>query len=98
MSFTLSNDETNKGWRGWLLTDTPHSRLQARLGRAYLGWRSFARNPLAMAGLIIFVILVLMAIFASMNVERTERGDEMFAVMAERPAWQALDLDSLSLL
>jgi hypothetical protein len=41
---------------------------------------------------------VLMAIFASMNVERTERGDEMFAVMAERPAWQALNLDSLSLL
>ena len=41
---------------------------------------------------------VLMAIFASMNVERTERGDEMFAVMAERPAWQAIDLDSLSLL
>ncbi len=41
---------------------------------------------------------VLMAIFASMNVERTERGDEMFALMAERPAQQALDLDSLSLI
>jgi aminoglycoside phosphotransferase (APT) family kinase protein len=40
----------------------------------------------------------LMAIIASMNVERTERGDEMFAVMAERPARQALHLDSLSLL
>lgn len=40
----------------------------------------------------------LMAILASMNVERTERGDEMFAVMAERPAWQILALDSLSLL
>lgn len=39
-----------------------------------------------------------MAVFASMSVERTERGDEMFAVMAERPARQALDLDSLSLL
>lgn len=39
-----------------------------------------------------------MAVFASMNVERTERGDEMFAVMAERPARQALDLDSLDLL
>ena len=37
----------------------------------------------------------IMAIFASMNVERTERGDEMFAVMAERPAQQILDLDSL---
>lgn len=41
---------------------------------------------------------VLMAIIASTNVERTERGDEMFAVMAERPARQALQLDSLSLL
>jgi hypothetical protein len=40
----------------------------------------------------------IMAIIASLNVERTERGDEMFAVMAERPARQALDLSSLSLL
>lgn len=39
-----------------------------------------------------------MAIVAAMNVVRTERGDEMFAVMAERPARQALSLDSLSLL
>lgn len=39
-----------------------------------------------------------MAIIAAMNVVRTERGDEMFAVMAERPAQQALRLDSLSLL
>lgn len=41
---------------------------------------------------------VLMAIIASTNVERTERGDEMFAVMTERPARQALHLDSLALL
>jgi aminoglycoside phosphotransferase (APT) family kinase protein len=40
----------------------------------------------------------LMAIIASMSVGRTERGDEMFAVMAERPALQVLHLDSLSLL
>lgn len=39
-----------------------------------------------------------MAVFASMSVERTERGDEMFAVMAERPARQALALGSLGLL
>ena len=39
-----------------------------------------------------------MAVFASMNVERTPRGDEMFAVMAERPARQALALGSLDLL
>lgn len=41
---------------------------------------------------------VLMAIVASMSVGRTERGDEMFAVMAERPARQAIHLESLSLL
>ncbi|AJA07579.1 hypothetical protein SKP52_03250 [Sphingopyxis fribergensis] len=39
-----------------------------------------------------------MAVFASMSVERTARGDEMFAVMAERPAQQALALGSLELL
>jgi len=39
-----------------------------------------------------------MAVYASMLVEQTERGDEMFAMMAERPASMALELDSLSLL
>ena len=39
-----------------------------------------------------------MAVFASMSVERTERGDEMFAVMAERPARQALALSSIGLI
>lgn len=41
---------------------------------------------------------LVMAIIASMSVIRTARGDEMFAVMAERSVWQAIDLDSLSLL
>lgn len=40
----------------------------------------------------------LMAINASLHVEQTERGDRMFAAMAERPAQMAIDLDSLSLL
>lgn len=40
----------------------------------------------------------LMAITASLTVQQTERGDEMFALMAERPATMALDLDSLALL
>ncbi|MFZ4689722.1 MAG: phosphotransferase family protein [Polymorphobacter sp.] len=53
------------------------------------GWRDY--RLYALSG-------VLMAIFASMNVERTDRGDEMFAVMAERPARQALGLGSLGLL
>ena len=40
----------------------------------------------------------LMAVLSAMIVERTDRGDEMFAVMAERSAWQALHLDALSFL
>jgi len=38
-----------------------------------------------------------MAVIAAMLVERTDRGDEMFAVMAERSGYQALHLDSLAL-
>ncbi|MDY0873875.1 ABC transporter permease [Dongia rigui] len=51
--------------RSWLLSDTPDSRLQARAGRFYLGWLTFAKNPLAMLGLIILVVLVVMAVFAA---------------------------------
>ncbi len=51
-------------WRAWLLTQTPGSRLQARIGRAYLSWVAFSRNPLAMLGLVIILTLVFMAIFA----------------------------------
>ncbi|WP_108811378.1 phosphotransferase [Sphingorhabdus sp. Alg231-15] len=54
-----------------------------------LFWQDYRRH--AFSGFI-------MAINASIHVEQTERGDEMFAVMAERPAQMALDLDSLSLL
>jgi hypothetical protein len=39
-----------------------------------------------------------MAIVASILVEQTDRGDEMFLAMAERPADMALDLESESLL
>ena len=39
-----------------------------------------------------------MAINASLHVEQTDRGDRMFAAMAERPAQMAIDLDSLSLI
>ena len=40
----------------------------------------------------------LMGVLSAMLVERTERGDEMFAVMAERSGYQALHLDSLALI
>jgi len=52
------------GLRAWLLSSEPASRWQARLGRFYLGWRSFSRNPLAVLGLGIILLLILVALFA----------------------------------
>lgn len=50
--------------RDWLLSDRPQSRMQARLGRAYMTWRRFSANRLALVGLGILVLLILMAVFA----------------------------------
>ncbi len=52
-------------------------------------WNDYRRH--AFSGFI-------MAINASLHVEQTDRGDKMFAAMAERPAQMAIDLDSLGLL
>jgi peptide/nickel transport system permease protein len=51
-------------WTDYLLTDSPESRRQARLGQAYRKWLAFRRNPLAMFGLAIIVALLLVAAFA----------------------------------
>jgi peptide/nickel transport system permease protein len=48
----------------WLMSERPASRRQAALGRAYAGWRTFARNRLALLGLIIVLGLLLMALLA----------------------------------
>ncbi|MBF0129796.1 MAG: ABC transporter permease [Alphaproteobacteria bacterium] len=47
--------------RGWLTSESPASRRQARLGRLYAGWRALCRNPTAMAGLAIVLALVAVA-------------------------------------
>jgi peptide/nickel transport system permease protein len=46
------------------MADAPDSGWQAACGRAYRGWRSFARNPLGLIGLGIVVLLLLCAAFA----------------------------------
>ncbi|ESY18989.1 MULTISPECIES: nickel transporter permease [unclassified Mesorhizobium] len=50
--------------RDWLLSDRPASRMQARLGRAYVAWRRFSANRLAFLGLLIITALLLVAAFA----------------------------------
>jgi len=50
--------------RAYLLSDTPQSRRQAGLGRAYRGWLQFRRNRLAMAGLLAAGVLILASLAA----------------------------------
>ena len=52
------------GWHDWLMTTEPASRRQARLGQYYRQWLAFRRNPAAMIGLSIVVLLLLVAAFA----------------------------------
>jgi peptide/nickel transport system permease protein len=56
------------GWprrcQAWLLSADPQSRWQARIGRAYLAWRTFGENRLAVVGLGIIVLLVAVAALA----------------------------------
>ena len=40
--------------RDWLLSERPASRMQARLGRAYVAWRRFSANRLALVAIAAF--------------------------------------------
>jgi peptide/nickel transport system permease protein len=53
-----------QGLRAWLLSSSPGSRRQAKLGRFYIAWLAFRSNHLAMLGLGIVLALILLAIFA----------------------------------
>jgi len=50
--------------RDWLLDDSPSSRLQASLGRAYRVTAALLRNPLAVLGAFIILILIFAALLA----------------------------------
>lgn len=61
---TSKSDLQKTGLLQWLKSDTPHSRWQARCGRAWIGWIKFSENKLAMIGLGIVLALILISIFA----------------------------------
>ncbi|MCM2290753.1 ABC transporter permease [Allorhizobium sp. BGMRC 0089] len=52
--------------RDWLLSERPQSRRQARLGRAYVIWRQFSANRLAVFGLVIILALIVVAALANL--------------------------------
>jgi peptide/nickel transport system permease protein len=67
------------GWRAWLLSDTPGSATQARLGQAYASWSNFRRNPLAMLGLGIVLLLVLAAALAPLLAPQSPIAQDLAA-------------------
>lgn len=56
--------DTIQSRRDWLLSERPASRMQARLGRAYVAWRRFSANRLAFLGLLIIIALLVVAALA----------------------------------
>lgn len=80
MTELVENKLENPGLRGWLMSDVPQSRFQARMGRIYLGWVALRRNRLAMVGLSIVLLLCLLALFAPLLAP----GDPVAADLTKR--------------
>ncbi len=64
MAMPGTQNPADGGMRAWLLSDSPANAFQARMQRAYVGWLTFRANPIAMAGLIIIVLLLIVAALA----------------------------------
>jgi peptide/nickel transport system permease protein len=63
--------------RDWLLSDSPTSRAQARMGRLYSMALAFSRNPLAMLGAIIVLLLIIAALFAPLIATHSPTGQNL---------------------
>jgi peptide/nickel transport system permease protein len=61
----------------WLLDDSPTSRMQANMGRAWRVWTALLRNPLAVVGALIVLVLVVMAIFAPLIAPYSPVGQDL---------------------
>ncbi|MGI6854926.1 nickel transporter permease [Mesorhizobium sp. 1B3] len=76
-----------KGPAAWLTTDTPGSRFQARAVEIYLAWLGFVRNPLAVLGLVIILLLLMMAAFAPL-IATDDPNAQNLADRLREPGWQ----------
>lgn len=62
-----NNHHNLMGFEGvfsWLLSSSPKTVFQAKCQRVYLSWKSFSGNPTAMAGFLIILSLLLLALCA----------------------------------
>ena len=81
--------------RAWLLSEAPASRRQAAWGRRYRLWLQFRRNPLALAGLVIIVLLVLATLLAPVLATADPAAQDLAHRLARPSAAHWLGTDEL---
>ncbi len=81
--------------RDWLLTETPASRRQAAWGRRYRLWLQFRSNPLAMAGLIVALFLIVVSLAAPLLTNQDPGAQDLAHRLAKPSAQHWLGTDEL---
>ena len=81
--------------RDWLLTEVPASRSQAAWGRRYRVWLQFRRNPLAMAGLIVALVLIAVSLAAPLLTTQDPGAQDLAHRLARPSAQHWLGTDEL---
>ena len=82
-------------WRDWLLTEAPASRAQAAWGRRYRLWCDFRNNPLAMAGIIVAVALIVLTLLAPLIATYDPAAQELANRLAKPSATHWFGTDEL---
>lgn len=81
--------------RNWLLDESPASRLQANLGRSYRMLRVLMRNPLAVVGALILLVLLVTAAFAPWIAPYSPLGQDLGARLLPPSAAHWMGTDEL---
>ncbi|WP_010138968.1 nickel transporter permease [Oceanicola sp. S124] len=81
--------------RDWLLDDSPATLLQANLGRAWRMMTALLRNPLAVAGLLIILLLLATALFAPWIAPESPVGQNLQARLLPPSAEHWMGTDEL---
>ncbi|MFG6593540.1 ABC transporter permease [Sulfitobacter sp. 1A13368] len=81
--------------RNWLLDDSPASKLQANMGNAYRMLMQLLRNPLAVVGAVILLMLILAALFAPWIAPQNPLGQNLDARLLPPSAAHWMGTDEL---
>ena len=81
--------------RAWLLADDPQSPAQAAWGQRYRAWLQFRRNKLAVAGLLVILFLIVVAVLAPVLATADPGAQDLARRLAPPSAAHWLGTDEL---